>query len=241
MQYKQMNYSCKRSPLLEKIDIGNFVRVGRITLRIPQVAAVCKWAGEHSVKKYYYLGRIEEKVLDFVVSSPYETITMCPYTSGVSSESSAATERALVQWRSIVSLVKGQTREKVKDVVADRMRVPKMAELQFEAPLASIETEDWNEFNEFQTAKTTDDENCNKDTLSKDLPKESNDNSVAENFGETFSGSLEDLVNSFDEKISKCFCNFEEQVDKFAPVQIRTQEEIVNDCQWVFESDFVAV
>ncbi|XP_071079864.1 fasciculation and elongation protein zeta-2-like [Haliotis cracherodii] len=120
------------------------------------------------------------------------------------------------------------------------MRVPKMAELQFEAPLASIETEDWNEFNEFQTAKTTDDENCNKDTLSKDLPKENNDNSVAENFGETFSGSLEDLVNSFDEKISKCFCNFEEQVDKFAPVQIRTQEEIVNDCQmwWTITGNF---
>ncbi len=106
-----------------------------------------------------------------------------------------------------------------------------MAELQFEAPLASIETEDWNEFNEFQTAKTHEDNNRNKDKLITEPPKENNHSSVAENFGETFSGSLEDLVNSFDEKISKCFCNFEEQVETFAPVQIRTQEEIVSDCQ----------
>lgn len=59
-------------------------------------------------------------------------------------------------------------------------------------------------------------------------------------FGETVSGSLEDLVNSFDERITKCFNNLEEQVENFAPVQIRTQEEIVNDCQmwWTITGNF---
>jgi len=48
---------------------------------------------------------------------------------------------------------------------------------------------------------------------------------------ETFSGSLEDLVNTFDDKITKCFGNFDESVEKLAPVQVRSQEEIMNECQ----------
>lgn len=48
---------------------------------------------------------------------------------------------------------------------------------------------------------------------------------------EGFSGSLEDLVNTFDEKITKCFCNYDESVETLAPVQVRTQEEIMNECQ----------
>lgn len=55
--------------------------------------------------------------------------------------------------------------------------------------------------------------------------------SVTDNFTETFSGSLEDLVNTFDEKITKCFGNYDENVEKLAPVQVRTQEEIMNECQ----------
>ncbi|KAF4526195.1 hypothetical protein B566_EDAN001879 [Ephemera danica] len=54
---------------------------------------------------------------------------------------------------------------------------------------------------------------------------------VADNFTETYSGSLEDLVNTFDDKITKCFCNFDESVEKLAPVQVRSQEEIMNECQ----------
>lgn len=57
------------------------------------------------------------------------------------------------------------------------------------------------------------------------------DANVTDNFTETFSGSLEDLVNTFDEKITKCFGNYEESVEKLAPVQVRTQEEIMNECQ----------
>ena len=33
-------------------------------------------------------------------------------------------------------------------------------------------------------------------------------------------GSLEDLVNSFDEKLTKVFHDYQENVDKIAPVQV---------------------
>lgn len=63
------------------------------------------------------------------------------------------------------------------------------------------------------------------------LLKPENATAVADNFTETYSGSLEDLVNTFDDKITKCFCNFDESVEKLAPVQVRSQEEIMNECQ----------
>jgi hypothetical protein len=50
-------------------------------------------------------------------------------------------------------------------------------------------------------------------------------------FAEAFSGSLEDLVNTFDEKITKCFGNYEQSLEDLAPVQVRSQEEIMNECQ----------
>ncbi len=33
-------------------------------------------------------------------------------------------------------------------------------------------------------------------------------------------GSLEDLVSTFDEKLTMCFQDFQEEVDKIAPVQV---------------------
>ncbi|XP_050404962.1 fasciculation and elongation protein zeta-2 isoform X1 [Patella vulgata] len=120
------------------------------------------------------------------------------------------------------------------------MIVPKMAELQFEAPLASFENEEWNEYNEFQTANKGENNSEMDNSTSASVCSDKNVNSQPENFAETFTGSLEDLVNSFDEKINNCFCNLEEQTDKFAPVQIRTQEEIMSDCQmwWTITGNF---
>lgn len=67
-----------------------------------------------------------------------------------------------------------------------------------------------------------------KDTLNcNNLVKDSN----IDNFAEAFTGSLEDLVNTFDEKITKCFGNYEQSVEELAPVQVRSQEEIMNECQ----------
>ncbi|KAK3092338.1 hypothetical protein FSP39_001514 [Pinctada imbricata] len=110
-----------------------------------------------------------------------------------------------------------------------------MAELQFQAPLAKFENEEWNEFSEFQGVNNI------ENILNCPDEKSSNENEENEPFVEQFSGSLEDLVNSFDEKITKCFCDFQENVnDKIAPVQIRTQEEIMSDCQmwWTITGNF---
>lgn len=112
-----------------------------------------------------------------------------------------------------------------------------MAELKFEAPLAQFEeTEDWsNDSNDVldnlkniinSASPLKNNINEIKSEVILDLPK-----NHSENFGESFSGSLEDLVNSFDERITKCFCDYQENVETLAPVQVRTQEEIMNECQ----------
>ena len=111
-----------------------------------------------------------------------------------------------------------------------------MAELQFEAPLAKLEeAEDWGHGD----VKTTEDINLNLnlslkvDNVKQCLcsPNGQDTNVEPDNFTETFSGSLEDLVNTFDDKITRCFCNYDESVEKLAPVQVRSQEEIMNECQ----------
>lgn len=127
------------------------------------------------------------------------------------------------------------------------MRDVKMAELKVEAPLAR--TEEWSDFSDFQSSEDV--ENSNASTKSTPTTESSvgsggngvaaNDNSFADcNFSETFSNSLEDLVNTFDDKITKCFCDYDENVEKLAPVQIRTQEEILNECQtwWTITGNF---
>lgn len=145
-------------------------------------------------------------------------------------------------------------------VATMRDMASKMAELKFEAPLAQFEeTDDWTGSTEFTTNNKQQAEinlnnknnsidlmlnedvilNDNSNTSSSELMNAKNTvlsngsdtASVADNFTETFSGSLEDLVNTFDEKITKCFGNYEESVEKLAPVQVRSQEEIMNECQ----------
>ena len=119
-----------------------------------------------------------------------------------------------------------------------------MAELEVTVPLAQFDTDEWAEFSDFQSSQ---DQNCNTNTNTNmqtntsSLTPDKNDNNdildnmsdTTETFKDSFSASLEDLVNTFDEKITKCFCNYEDQVEKYAPVQVRTQEEIMNECQYV--------
>lgn len=146
----------------------------------------------------------------------------------------------------------------------------KMAELKFEAPLAQFEeTDEWGS-GEFQSANVKNENlnniNMNKknkelndvlNDISEDIINNSNIDNLApkviptngevapvgsdtDNFTETFSGSLEDLVNTFDDKITKCFGNYDESVENLAPVQIRSQEEIMNECQmwWTITGNF---
>lgn len=74
-----------------------------------------------------------------------------------------------------------------------------------------------------KTGTLKDSLNCNNVTTK--------DTNTIDNFADAFSGSLEDLVNTFDEKITKCFGNYEQSVEELAPVQVRSQEEIMNECQ----------
>lgn len=48
------------------------------------------------------------------------------------------------------------------------------------------------------------------------------------------SGSLEDLVNSFDEKVKNCLKNYNENVNNLAPVQFRSQEEVIQHRPFVY-------
>jgi len=104
------------------------------------------------------------------------------------------------------------------------------AELRYEAPLATFDGDEWTEF-------------------LVDVPPDNNHfrsaggdvtgGGDADTFLETFSGSLEDLVNTFDAKITQCFRNYNEHADEIAPVQIRTQDELLADSQSVYSVDFV--
>lgn len=135
-----------------------------------------------------------------------------------------------------------------------------MAELKFEAPLAQFEESDeWgpvdyqqsvpqsqtnpidslNYLNNLKENLLGIDNNNTIDNLKMNATNSLNNNNISkilskdnvDNFNEAFTGSLEDLVNTFDEKITKCFGNYEQSVEELAPVQVRSQEEIMHECQ----------
>jgi len=109
-------------------------------------------------------------------------------------------------------------------------------ELEFEAPLARFDVEEWTEYHEntsdeeenFDCHRNLPDNNslsANHASISAENESTSDSSNVTENFSETCSGSLEDLVNSFDQRVTKCCRNYEEQVERLAPVQVRSQED----------------
>jgi hypothetical protein len=122
-----------------------------------------------------------------------------------------------------------------------------MADLSAEAPLAP--SEEWNEFSDFQQAVEFNNGNDNGNTTNNSSPlprnkaldnvkkmESSSTNNMADHFGETsnsLSTSLEDLVNTFDDKITKCFRDLDQNVESLAPVQIRNQDDIINESQYV--------
>merc|ERR1719346_711398 len=109
-------------------------------------------------------------------------------------------------------------------------------ELKVDVPLASIES-DCEDPGDGNSAMNTPSKRDNKLTANKPKPKLSSLNIEG---GDSVTGSLEDLVNTFDEKLTVCFGDFKEQVDKIAPVQVRSQEEIMNECQvwWTLTGNF---
>ncbi|VDN91489.1 unnamed protein product [Brugia pahangi] len=67
------------------------------------------------------------------------------------------------------------------------------------------------------------------------------ENNFDENFdAENLSGSLEDLVGTFDQKISHCFKDLNKATEEIAPIQVRSQDEIMSESQiwWTLTGNF---
>lgn len=91
---------------------------------------------------------------------------------------------------------------------------------EFDAPLAT--SEDWAVFSDSPIKSNGHHAIKSSEEINKD---------ATDTYTESISGSLEDLVNTLDEKITKCFVNYDDETEKIAPVQIRSQEEFINECQ----------
>ncbi|KOC70564.1 Fasciculation and elongation protein zeta-2 [Habropoda laboriosa] len=81
-------------------------------------------------------------------------------------------------------------------------------------------------------------ENCNANE-----PANTNENGIDILQEGTFSpssGSIEDLVKTFDGDVSSCFSDYGTDVKSLAPVQVRAQEDIMNECQlwWTITGTF---
>lgn len=123
----------------------------------------------------------------------------------------------------------------------------KMADLRVGAPLACGEAEedDWMEFTDHKNSshsnQTEDSPHSDTDSPrgdSNNHTQSDNENSCSEDLFSIDgflergkSGSLEDLVKTFDKKLSQCFGDYEDNVSNLAPVQIRTQDEIISNSQ----------
>lgn len=121
-----------------------------------------------------------------------------------------------------------------------------MADLKVGAPLACDEfDDDWNEFSGSTDETSVNTHQCSNgkvgvgaaasNTSSSAMSNSSNSEDLS-SFMDSFlekgsSGSLEDLVHTFDKTLSECFSDYKDNIANIAPVQVRSQEEIINGCQ----------
>lgn len=93
-------------------------------------------------------------------------------------------------------------------------------ELKVEVPLASVES-DCEEPNDSCVNTPSKHQNgTDNNKLRSGINKAHSPRLNYEGGSDSLTGSLEDLVNSFDEKLTMCFQDYQEQVDKIAPVQV---------------------
>ena len=86
---------------------------------------------------------------------------------------------------------------------------------EFDAPIAS--SEDLADFVEASSGECCGTRSCDEELTDC-------------SFADVLSGSLEDLVNTFDQKIVRCFRDYEADVKEVAPVPMQTQEEMLGQC-----------
>ena len=127
------------------------------------------------------------------------------------------------------------TKNPLFQITAARIKM-NSGELKVDVPLASIES-DCEDPGDGNSAMNTPSKRDNKLTANKPKPKLSSLNIEG---GDSVTGSLEDLVNSFDEKLTMCFQDYQEQVDKIAPVQVFSIK-FSESCKFLFELDSKAV
>ncbi|CAK9302016.1 unnamed protein product [Gordionus sp. m RMFG-2023] len=112
-----------------------------------------------------------------------------------------------------------------------------MNDLSFNVPLAKFESEEWLDFSDQKTMYEAEViENIKMEKSEKNY-KEKIYNDI---FSEKLSHSLEDLVNSFDHKVIKCLKDYKENVGNIAPMQMRSQDQIMDDCPtwWTLTGNF---
>ena len=117
------------------------------------------------------------------------------------------------------------------------------------APIASLDLEDWLDF--ITNNNNTNIPNSNEEIIDcknkQELPllnvkgndtplknPSNNISSTSTNLTDTIDlcSSLEDLVKTFDKNVKECLTNYKDiDIGQLAPVQVRLQEDIINDSQ----------
>lgn len=98
----------------------------------------------------------------------------------------------------------------------------------FDAPIAEEEKESWSDFFEVSDLQTKKKYKKTEDILNDNFMSSAR---IDEGLSTSLSGSLQDLVNSFDETINKCFQDYEQKTEVIAPVQSPTEEDIMKSSQ----------
>lgn len=100
------------------------------------------------------------------------------------------------------------------------------------APIANLDLEDWLDF---ITAASTDNEETKQEKQNVEKSDAQNlKNKPSSNLVDSIDlcSSLEDLVKTFDKNVKECLTNYKNvDIGQLAPVQVRLQEDIVNDSQ----------
>lgn len=79
--------------------------------------------------------------------------------------------------------------------------------------------------------------NQNKLTDGKEIADKSSSNSASASVN--LSSSLQDLVETFDDKVTNVLKSFDKDAEKIAPIKIRSQEEIMSESQ--YEKDILKI